>query len=301
MMLAVGLPSAWGGYVWMFPAPAESSPSEVQVSRGPADGAPGEPFVPAVEVKGGHPIDPALEIARRGLDHIRKNVHDYTARLVKRERTDGKLGDEETIRLKVRNRKLEGEKRKVPLSVYMLFEKPAKAKGREVIWVEGANDGCLIAHEGSGLVKAYRAYLPPEHKWAMAGNRYPITHIGIENLIEKLIERGTREKMRGDCEVEFFDDVELKGGAEARACQMIELRHSERKPEFDFFKAQIFIDKEHFLPIRYAAYSWPEEEGGEPVLEEEYTYLDLKLNVGLADGDFDWKNPEYDFPSFTFP
>jgi hypothetical protein len=158
-----------------------------------------------------------------------------------------------------------------------------------VLFVEGANDGCLLAHD-VGLAKHVRAKLKPDHVWAMAGNRYPITQIGIENLIVKLIERGTRERSAGDCEVLFHDDVEL-----------IELRHPQTGPAYDFFQAHIFIDQEHFLPVRYAAYTWPETPGGEPVLEEEYTYLDLKLNVGLTDKDFDPENPDYDFPRFTFP
>ena len=34
---------------------------------------------------------------------------------------------------------------------------------------------------------------------------------------------------------------------------------------------------------------------GEPVLEEEYTYTDVRVNVGLTDLEFDPDNPEYDF------
>ena len=75
---------------------------------------------------------------------------------------------------------------------------------------------------------------------------------------------------------------------------MIEVRHPVKRPHFDFHIATIFIDHELNVPIRYASYSWPTEEGGEPVLLEEYTYLDVKLNVGLTDADFD--PDEYDFP-----
>ena len=50
------------------------------------------------------------------------------------------------------------------------------------------------------------------------------------------------------------------------------------------------------LPIRYAAYSWPVAGDDEPVLEEEYTYMNLKLNVGLSERDFDPDNDDYQFP-----
>ena len=42
-------------------------------------------------------------------------------------------------------------------------------------------------------------------------------------------------------------------------------------------------------------YDWPREAGGQPELIEEYTYRDLKLNIGLTDEDFSTQNPDYHF------
>ena len=64
---------------------------------------------------------------------------------------------------------------------------------------------------------------------------------------------------------------------------------------FDFHMAQIFIDKELNVPIRYAAYDFPIQAGGPLQVIEEYTYLNLKLNVGLTDKDFDHNNSDYSF------
>ena len=49
------------------------------------------------------------------------------------------------------------------------------------------------------------------------------------------------------------------------------------------------------MPIRYAAYGFPPKEGEELPVIEEYTYLNLKLNVGLTDADFDHTNKQYAF------
>jgi hypothetical protein len=49
------------------------------------------------------------------------------------------------------------------------------------------------------------------------------------------------------------------------------------------------------MPIRYEAYDWPAQQGGQPQLLEEYTYLDVKLNQGYSDADFDVYNPQYQF------
>jgi hypothetical protein len=300
VVLAVFLAAGWGAYRVIVPAPGPQGPSEVLITQMDGDGdadssadgdsEDGNTPVPGHGEGVGHSLDPALKIAREGLAHIRADVKDYTARLVKRERVKGELTPEETMLLKVRNRKLDGDKLVTPLSVYMRFLKPKSMAGREVIWVENQNDGDLIAHD-AGLAKFIRAKLPPNGFLAMVGNRYPITDIGIENLVVKLIERGEKEKKVGDCEVEFKES-KING----RACTLIEIRHPEPNPKYEFFLAQIYIDKKLFVPIRYAAYKWPEKKGGENVLEEEYTYLDLKLNVGLTDKDFDPDNPEYDFP-----
>ena len=125
----------------------------------------------------------------------------------------------------------------------------------------------------------------------MKGQRYPLSEIGIENLVIKLIERGTRDSKRGECEVEFRKGAKING----RTCTVIQVTHPVRRPYFDFHIAQIFIDYELNVPLRYAAYDWPKSPNAKPQIDEEYTYLNLKLNVGLDDSDFDVKNSDYNF------
>jgi outer membrane lipoprotein-sorting protein len=59
---------------------------------------------------------------------------------------------------------------------------------------------------------------------------------------------------------------------------------------------RVFIDDELQLPTRYEYYEWPRADGAAPVLMEEYTYLDVRLNPGFTDADFDPKNKHYAFP-----
>ncbi len=87
-----------------------------------------------------HPLDPALDLARNGLQKIQATVNDYTCTLVKREQIDGKLLDYEYMFVKVRNRKVVDGKIVAPFSVYMYFLKPTDVKGREVMYVEGRNE-----------------------------------------------------------------------------------------------------------------------------------------------------------------
>jgi hypothetical protein len=258
-----------------------------------AESATGTVKPPAVEEKspGEHPLDPALAIARDGVRRLQENVRDYTATLVKRERIKKGLGEYQYLHVKVRHRRNENGRTVVPFSVYVRFLAPDSVAGREVIWVEGQNDDKLIAHE-TGIKNLLRVNLEPTGFLAMMGNRYPISKIGMLHLAEEMLAKGSRDRQYGECEVQFFDNAKVDG----RACQLIRVTHPQRRPYFEFYRAEIFVDRELNVPIRYAAWTWPAEAGGEPVLEEEYNYRDVQLNVGLTDRDFDPDNPAYKFP-----
>lgn len=241
---------------------------------------------------GTHPLEPALERAKEGLKLIEESVDDYTATMIKRERINGKLTEHEFVSAKVRNRKVDKDgKVVVPFAVYLKFLKPDSVAGREVIWVEGANDGKIVAHE-TGLLGFKRFYLPPQGFLAMMGQRYPITDIGIQNLIEELLERGGNDLKYGECEVKFYKGAKV----DKYVCTLIEVIHPVPRDHFTFYRARIYIDDTLGVPVHYAAWTWPTEPGGEPVLEEEYTYRNLKLNVGLTEADFDPDNEAYDYP-----
>jgi len=238
-----------------------------------------------------HPLDPALKRAREGVAYIKKNVADYTATIVKHERVGDELQDPQVMFAKVRNSKVKDGEVVVPFSVYLKFLKPDSIKGREVIWVEGANDGKLIAHE-AGLLGIKRFNLAPDGFIAMLGQRYPIHMIGIQNLVEELIVKGEKDLKHDECEVKFYKNAKVG----KRVCTLIEVLHPVERDYFEFYRARIFIDDKLKVPVRYAAWSWPLEPGGQPQLIEEYTYLNLKLNVGLTDKDFDPDNGNYKFP-----
>lgn len=65
-----------------------------------------------------------------------------------------------------------------------------------------------------------------------------------------------------------------------------------------FYRVRVFFDQELGLPIRFEAYDWPASLKAVPELVEEYIYMDLKLNVGLCDLDFDVTNAYYSFGRF---
>ncbi|MEI6037405.1 MAG: DUF1571 domain-containing protein [Planctomycetota bacterium] len=230
-----------------------------------------------------HPLEPALDIAQKGLASIRNNIKDYSCTVVKRERIDGKLGEHEYMFSKIRQQ---------PFSVYLYFLGPDSVKGQEVIYADGRNDGNMLAHAGSGVrAMVGTVSLKPQSMLAMAGNRYPITELGVENLTRRLVEVAEHDRNFGECDVNFFPNAKVNG----RICTCIQVTHPVPRRNFRFHLARVFIDDELTVPIRYEAYDWPQEAGGQPLLLEEYTYMNVKTNNGFTDADFDPRNAAYKF------
>jgi hypothetical protein len=225
-----------------------------------------------------HPLMPALRWAYDGVGNIEK-LQDYSATMVKRERVNGKVGEPEYMFVKIRHQ---------PFSVYMYFLGPADLKGREVIYVRGRNSDKLLAH-ATGLQGKLLGTLElePTSMIAMRGNRYPLTEIGILNMVRRLVEVGEQDIKYGECEVKFFKGAKIKSGDGYRVCTCIQVVHPVPRRNFLFHLARIFVDEELNVPVRYESYDWPEQPGGPPRLLEEYTYLNLKLNNGFTDTDFD--------------
>jgi hypothetical protein len=242
----------------------------------------GQPAVGQPAANGAHPLDPGIARAKESLKHIKDNVKDYTATLVKRERVNGQLGNPEYIYTKVRHE---------PFSVYMYFLKPDDVAGREVIYVHGANNGNMLAHEAKGAARLLGTVeLNPTSAIAMRGNRYPITEVGVQNLTKRLIDVAENDRQFGECDVRMEESK-----INDRQCTMLQVVHPVPRKNFLFHVARVFMDDELKMPIRYESYDWPEQAGGTPVLIEEYTYLKMSVNNGLTDADFDPKNPKYNF------
>jgi hypothetical protein len=284
--LATGLVLVAAMAVGASPARGEDAAAPKQITLAPNGGMP-QGNVGAADANaaaaGAHPLQPALELARKGLANLQANIHDYSCTIVKRERIDGKLKEHDYIFAKIRHE---------PFSVYLYFLAPEDSKGQEVIWVDGHNDGNMLAHAGSGVrAMVGTVSLKPQSMIAMEGQRYPITEIGVENLASRLVEVAEHDAQFGECEVNFFPGAKVNG----RVCTCIQVVHPVPRRNFRFHLARVFIDDEYMIPIRYEAYDWPTEAGGQPVLMEEYTYMNVKINNGFTDADFDPKNTAYKF------
>ena len=226
---------------------------------------------------GEHPLMPALRWAYSGVDGIEK-ISDYSATLVKRERINGTLREHQYMFVKIRHD---------PFSVYMYFLGPPDLKGQEVAFIEGQNNGKMWA-QGTGFQKTMfgTVALRPDGLVAMKGQRYPLTELGMLNMVRRLIEVAEHDVTKGECEVKFFKGAKVND----RSCTCIQVIHPVPRRDFLFHKARIFVDDELNMPVRYESYDWPKAPGEKPGLLEEYTYLNIKLNNKFTDDDFDKNN-----------
>jgi len=213
-----------------------------------------------------------------------ESVTDYTCTFYKRERINGRLTPLYVMAMKARTK---------PRSIYFKFADPYK--GREAIFVEGQNGGKILAHDvGFTKLLAGTLELEPSSSRAMEDNRHPITDAGIGALIDTVARRWAAELNSDESVIVFDSDMTIG----PRHCQLIESIHTRRQPDFQFYKVRLFIDSELNLPIRFEGYEWPREPGAPADLAEEYSYVDLKLDVGLGDIDFDACNRQYSFGRF---
>ncbi|NIL96061.1 MAG: DUF1571 domain-containing protein [Planctomycetales bacterium] len=233
----------------------------------PLGAAANTPFPP-----GRHPLDPEIERAKQRVATIRREIQDYSCTFTKRERINGKLLDYEQMFLKIRHE---------PFSVYMYFLAPKEVKGQQVVYIAGRNEGKLIAQPVGVLGVGGPYSLDPLGRFAMKNQRYPITNTGMLRLTEQLIQEAVRDRQFPQITLRYYKGAKV----EDRACTVTQVEHPQL-PQFQYFRARIFVDDQLNLPIRFESYLWPAKPGGEPLLLEEYTYTRLKLNNGFKDADF---------------
>ncbi len=195
------------------------------------------------------------------------------APLSNEERIDDELSEHQQMQIRIRHR---------PFSIYAHYQAPASMAGRKAVWVAGQNNGKLLA-QGTGLQSlAGTMSLDPKGYLAMQGNLYPITEIGIRNLADKMLNTTQQDAKLSKAEITFRQRAKVGD----RSCVCIQLVHPVAKPGLRYHMTRMYVDENLLLPIRFEGYTWPSTPGGEPVLIEEYTYVNLRFNNGFADRDF---------------
>jgi hypothetical protein len=150
----------------------------------------------------------------------------------------------------------------------------------------------MLVHEASG-VKSIAGTIPLDlnSPLVMAENRHQITDIGINRLLQLVLEQWELESKFQESVVKYFPNAKLG----EISCEVIENSHPTPRKQFKYHITRLFIDKQSRLPIRVENWGFPQQQGQHPPLVEEYTYTNIRVNVGFKDIQFDTRNPEYGF------
>jgi len=225
-----------------------------------------------------HPLGPALQMARSSQETLAK-VKDYSTVFIKKERIKGKLLQQSML-MKVRQD---------PFAVYIKYQDPHA--GREVIYVDGKNKGKLLVHEEGIVGLVGTLSFAPTSPEAMEENRHPVSKAGMKTMLDLLVAQWESELKYGETDVKFYPNAKV-GSVD---CKLIESSHPEKRPHFNFQKSCLYVDKQTNLPIRLEQYGFPAKAGEASPVEEEYSYTNIRLNIGLTETDFDTKNKNYNF------
>lgn len=273
-------------------APAASAPPRIANASASTDRPPIAPLasrsVPKLPAPppASEAVDP-IALAKQSIADCQvkyQQIQDYTCTFYKRERIGGRLLPSAIMTMKARTN---------PHSVYFKFHQPNR--GREAIYISGRNGGKILAHDvGIGKVLAGTMRLDPRGSMAMEDNRHPITEAGLGMLIDTVAKHWAIELTPEESQLTFNTNMQIDN----RSCTMIESVHPRKNPGFLFHKVRLYIDHGLGLPIRFEAYDWPKHAGAAPELIEEYTYRNLRTNVGLREADFDPSNKQYSYGRF---
>ncbi len=229
-----------------------------------------------------HPLDPALEIARWAAKKV-EALRDYQCVLVKREHVGGKLRSPETFALKVRHE---------PTSMYVQCLGPAHPRGREILYVEGHNNGLALVHTpGMRTRNAANTTVEINSARLLAESRHPLLDYSLERFAHDVVTEYEHESKFGECNVK----IEERAQADDRPCVMVQVTHPQPRNSFRYHVTRVYFDRQWQVPVRLEAYAWPTKAGAQPQLIEERTYRKVVLDAGLKDADFDARNPAYRF------
>jgi hypothetical protein len=228
-----------------------------------------------------------IQLIEKGVEFLGKTP-DYTAQFVKQELVNGSLLDEQEMEMKVRH---------APFSVYLKWT--TGEVGREILYVDGANDGRMTAHAGGWKSRLPAVALDPHGSIALSESRYPVTKVGLYELAKMMLDvhqQDLKQKRLARCErlaEQSFD---------GRPCHAFLVEYKDSKLSEQYRKSICLIDKEWSVPVYTRNFGWltgdvpsDPEEHDQASLVEFYSYANIKFRPNLLAQDFDHTNEDYRF------
>jgi hypothetical protein len=233
----------------------------------PAPQPTGKAVAPATPAS---PMDEPIRLVTQAREAYSR-LQDYSCVLVKRERIDARPPSENVILMNVRAR---------PFSVYLRWQQPRDLAAQEVCYVAGRNKGQMRVRSAGALGVVGFVSLDTNDPRALKTSRHSITEAGIGNLIDRFSTGWEGERRLNLTQVRIGEYEYNK-----RRCTRVETIHPARR-EFLHYRSIVYFDQQNHLPIRVESYDWPRSQGDPGQLTEVFSFVNLRLNVGLSDAVF---------------
>jgi hypothetical protein len=208
-----------------------------------------------------------IALLQRCLDNYAYNYRDYTCTLVKQERINNRVSDEQVIHAKF----LES-----PFSVAMAWTPQTAQRSDRVLYVEGKYGGQMLVRPTGmlgnlvGTVKR-----GPDGPEAMQSTLRPVSQFGFRRSLESLLGVYCKARRLGDLRQEYGGIVSVEGRQ-----ALVLIRYLPAKEDYPAARTVTYIDLEYLVPVLIEAYDWNNRPSST------YAFKDLRFNVGLSQQDF---------------
>jgi len=210
---------------------------------------------------------PAL--LQRALANYKRKVRDYTGTLHKQERIKRKLGAQQVISFRFKDK---------PFSVFMEWLKNPGPADR-LLYVEGPGSNKMLVHP-TGLLSWMKSLKRhPRSKAARQSTLYTCDQFGFRRLLIRLLDAYRLARQHRGAQTKYLGAATVDG----RNCISVEILLP-KPQEYQIRRIIVRFDPEYLLPVELERFDSSDN------LIGRYTYKDLKFNVGLTDQHF---TPEY--------
>ena len=206
-----------------------------------------------------------LTLLKLAIQRYEENIKDYVGTFCKQERLRGKLGKEQTIAFKFKEK---------PYSLYMEWKKNSSTADK-LLYVKAQNNNKMIVHP-TGLLSWLRSVKrDPGGKDARKSSLYTCDQFGFYNSMKRGLKDYELAKKAGDLKIKYIGLTKVHG----RKCIALE-RILPKKKDYSTARLTIKLDIEYLLPVALERYDWDNK------LIFQNSFRDLKFNTGLKIEDF---------------
>ena len=231
---------------------------------------PPKPLAPAAADQEPLPVKDPLAFLEKCLERYdEQGIKGYSCIMQKQERIDGKLQPSEETECFFREK---------PYSVFMHWLR-GQRKADSALYVEGENDGKLLAHPSGVAGKLVKVVSrDPEGDEARQVGRYTLKEFGRKKALQRTLDAWKAEKAQGTLHAEYLGVRKVREAGD-RLCYT--LRRTSATPDKDgITEATVYIDKENWLQVRTVL------KGEKEQLIGDYVFRDIHLNPKFKSDQF---------------